>query len=345
MTPHDLSRAPTTDPTEIYRYRDGIYAVDLLNAAIVHLDFFSWLDRNPGTAESICASLSLSPRPLDVMLTFFKALGLIREENGAFHTTPMVREHLVTGSPWHLGPYFASLRDRPVCRDLLEVLRTGKAANWGSSKDEKEWARAMQEEGFAERFTAAMDCRGAYLGQALASRLKPGTRTRLLDIAGGSGIYACAITAIHPQIRASVFERPPVDQVARTLIGRRGFDDRVKVIAGDMFKDPLPGGFDLHLFSNVLHDWDFPKVRALLKASFAALEPGGMLVIHDAHINAAKDGPLPVAEYSVILMHSTEGKCYSIDEMKGLLKEAGFGPLNFLPTAADRSIITVEKPR
>ena len=34
----DLFRSPATDPTSIYRYRDGLYAADLLTAAISHLD-------------------------------------------------------------------------------------------------------------------------------------------------------------------------------------------------------------------------------------------------------------------------------------------------------------------
>ena len=41
---------PQTDPTSIYRVRDGIYAADLLLAAIVHLDLFTWLAENPATA-------------------------------------------------------------------------------------------------------------------------------------------------------------------------------------------------------------------------------------------------------------------------------------------------------
>ena len=34
----DLTRLPASDPTRVYRYRDGLYAADLLTAAIVHLD-------------------------------------------------------------------------------------------------------------------------------------------------------------------------------------------------------------------------------------------------------------------------------------------------------------------
>ena len=36
-------------------------------------------------------------------------------------------------------------------------------------------------------------------------------------------------------MRATVFEKPPVDQVAAKLIAERGYADRVSVLAGDMF--------------------------------------------------------------------------------------------------------------
>ena len=117
----------------------------------------------------------------------------------------------------------------------------------------------------------------------------------------------------------------------------------MSVAAGDMFKDPLPAGCDVHLFSNVLHDWDEPLVRQLLAKSYNSLPPGGMLIIHDAHINADKTGPLPVAAYSALLMTLTEGKCYSEKEMKDLLTEAEFAEVRCTPTAADRSVITARK--
>lgn len=340
----DLTRDALADPLRIYRYRDGLYAVDLLIAAVVHLDFFTWLAARPADAATICRELQLTARPVDVMLTLFAANGFVRQEAGVFHLTEVAREHLVKTSPWFLGPYFGSLKDRPVALDMLKVLRTDKPANWGSSKTEKEWSKAMEEPDFAQRFTAAMDCRGIYLGRAVARTLDLTGRARLLDIAGGSGIYACAIAAAHPHLRATVFEKPPVDQVAAQLIAERGHAERVSVLAGDMFSDPLPTGFDVHLFSNVLHDWDTPVVKQLLAKSFAALPPGGLLVIHDMHLHEDKAGPLPVAEYSVILMHSTEGKCYSLGELDELFREVGFGDRRYQPTAADRSVVTATKP-
>src|ERR1051326_5319925 len=186
---------PGTDPLSIYRYRDGLYAADLLAAALVWRGLFTWLEGNPADRVVICKALDLRERPADVMLTLFVAMGFLRNDKGIYRLTDLAREHLVRTSPWFIGPYYASLKDRPVCKDFLAVLRTDKPANWGSLKDEKEWARAMEDAAFADQFTAAMDCRGVYLGQALARSLDLAGRRQLLDIAGGSGIYACSIVA------------------------------------------------------------------------------------------------------------------------------------------------------
>jgi SAM-dependent methyltransferase len=342
--PIDLIRQPTTDPIEIYRYRDGLYGVDLITAALTEFDFFTRLAARPSDKDGVCRDFGFAERPADVMLTLFTANGFLRCVDGVFHVTDLAREHLVSTSPWFLGPYYGSLKERPVVRDFVKILRTGKPANWGSYQHQKEWSEAMLTEEFATTFTAAMDCRGLYLGAGLARALDLRGGTRLLDIAGGSGIYACALVAHHAHLAATVFERPPVDLIARRMIQKRGYADKVSVVAGDMFADPLPGGFDLHLYSNVLHDWDVDKVAPLLAASFRALKPGGMLIVHDAHLDAGKTGPLPVAEYSALLMSVTEGKCYSTAEMETLLGQAGFRDFRFVPTVADRSAITVRKP-
>jgi predicted O-methyltransferase YrrM len=334
---------PETDPTSIFRQRDGLYAVDMLTTAICHLDLFSRLADLPADLPGICRMLDLRERPADVMLTLLTAMGLLQNDDGVFSLTMMAREHLIRSSPWFIGPYFASVKERPVCKDILDVLRTGQPSNWASLRDQKQWAKAMEDDAFANSFTAAMDCRGAYLGPALAAKLDCAGYHRLLDIAGGSGVYACAIVARHPHLRAGVLEKPPVDRIARRTLTARGFADRVEVLVGDMFADPLPEGFDAHLFSNVLHDWDEEPVGRLLAKSAAALPVGGIIIIHDAHINAEKTGPLPVAAYSALLMTITEGKCYSEREMAGYLANAGFGDFACAPTAADRSVITARK--
>jgi 3-hydroxy-5-methyl-1-naphthoate 3-O-methyltransferase len=111
-----------------------------------------------------------------------------------------------------------------------------------------------------------------------------------------------------------------------------------------VFRDPLPAGFDAHLYSQVLHDWDRDRVEHLLTASFEALEPGGWLFDHDTHVDADKRGPLPVAEYSVLLMHSTPGKCWSVGELGELVERVGFVDVEYRPAAGDRSVLLARKP-
>jgi hypothetical protein len=203
ITADDLLRCPSTDPTAIYRYRDGLCAADLLTAAMCHSDFFNWLSGHPADQATICRSLGLKERPVDVMLTLFTAMGLVRRDAGVYVLTELAKEHLDPSSPWCIAPYFASVAERPVCRDIAEVLRTGKPANWASLRNEKKWTKAMEGQDFASQFTAAMDCRGVYLAPAMAQRLDCARYQHLLDMAGGSGIYACAMVAWHPHLRAT----------------------------------------------------------------------------------------------------------------------------------------------
>ena len=342
MPVHPLLQDPVSDPLPLYRYRDGIAAIDLLGVAVAHLDLFTWLAVNPATFGAVCQQFDLKPRPADVMMTLLCAMGLVTRSGGVYHATLRAREHLTSGSPWNLAPYIATTKDRPQTNDMLQVLRTGKPANFGSF-DPQAWAEAMERPDFAAQFTAGMDCRGVLLGPALAKRANLTGRASLLDVGGGSGIYACALVARHPELHATVLDKPPVDRIAREAIARQGFSDRVSVQAGDMFATDWPKEHDVHLLSNVIHDWDEPAVKTLLMKSHAALPENGLLLLHDAYLNAEKNGPLHIAEYSALLMQITEGKCYSVAEVRGLLRETGFEWTDHQPTAVGRSVIIAQK--
>jgi len=334
-----------TDPTPLYRLRDGAYAADLLIVAVAHLDLFSWLHRHGGAgAERICREWNLAARPVDVMLTYLVALGLLDRVGDTVRPTALAAEHLVEGSPYDLRPYYASLRERPGCAELRTVLETGEPAAWASATVGQDWATRLADPGFASEITAAMDARGRFLGPRLAEAIADLPVARALDIGGSSGIYLSALVDRIPGLRGAVFERSPVDGAARSLLAARGYADRIDVVAGDMFADPLPRGYDLHLLSHVLHDWDATRIRQLLASSFAALAPRGWLADHDVHIDAGKTGPLAAAEYSVFLMHATPGKCWSVGELREMLHDCGFVEVACRATSGDRSVVLARKP-
>ena len=123
------------DPTPLYRLRDGVYAPDLLVAAVAEFDLFSVVAADgPVTVPALCARLGLSPRPADVMVTYLAALGLVeRLPGGGVRVTDLARVHLTGGSEWDLRPYFGSLRERPAVAELARVLRSGEPAAWSSA--------------------------------------------------------------------------------------------------------------------------------------------------------------------------------------------------------------------
>jgi hypothetical protein len=49
---------------------------------------------------------------------------------------------------------------------------------------------------------------------------------------------------------------------------------------------------------------------------------------------------MSVAEYSVLVMFATNGKCYSIEEMEDILTGTGFSKIKYKTTIWNRSIIT-----
>lgn len=336
---------PVTDPTDLYRLRDSVYAADLLIVAVAELDVFSWLDVNgDATVEQLCAAHDIQPHPADVLVTYLVSLGLLRRDADRVIPTPLAQEHFVSGSPYDLRAYYGSLQERPGCRELLSVLRSGEPAGWSSADAGEDWASRLADPEFAERITSAMDARGRFLGPLLADAIADLPIRRVLDVGGSSGIYSAALVDRLPDVTAAVFERSPVDVAARALLASRGYTDKIDVIAGDMFRDALPTDFDTHLYSHVLHDWDERRVRGLVTASFAALPAGGYFIDHDVHIDRDKTGPLAAAEYSVFLMHATPGKCWSVGELSGMLADAGFGAVEERVTGGGRSAVIARKP-
>ena len=226
------------------------------------------------------------------MTTLFVAMGLIERDGARLRTAAPAREHLVAHSRWYLGPYYPKVADRPIARDLIEILRSGAPARFASRPDQADWHRAMETETFAEEFTAAMNCRGLLTAPALAQQVdlsRPSAAARHRRRLGGFRL--CRSPSDSRSCALRCWRRRRSIGLPRARSPTAASADRVDTVVGDMLAEPLPGGYDVHLFSNVLHDWDEDVVRQLLAASAAALRPGGLLIVHDTFLNADQDRP------------------------------------------------------
>jgi predicted O-methyltransferase YrrM len=332
---------PTTDPTPIVELFRGNYATELLTAAVCHFDVFAKLAKRPMTLEELGGELGLAPRPAVVLVTALRAMNFIEAGRDKRLTlTPIAREHLVPGAPFYFGDYIGLRADASGTLGMVERLRTNRPAGYRPEETsafiyKQGEESVMEEEASARRLTLGLAGRARNVAPVLAAQLPLTGAKRLLDVGGGTGIYAVELLKANPALHAVVWDRPEVLKVAREAAAGSGVEKRLELQPGDMFADPIPpggGGFDAMLLSNVLHDWDVPECRTLVHKCANALNPGGVVMVHDVFLNDALDGPLPVALYSAALFSVTEGRAYSAAEYGAFLRDAGLTPQPVVPT-------------
>ncbi len=341
---------PATDPTPIFEAFRGNHATELLTAAVAHLGVFRQFAQGPAEPEALRAALNLSPRPFAVLITALRAMGLLSTDaGGRVGPTAVAAEHLVPGAEFDVGGYVGLAAESPGVLEMVERLRTdrpagGDAGGPGAAFIFREGVEsAMERAESARGLTLALAGRARNVAPSLAAHCPLDDCRKLLDVAGGTGIYAIAYLRQHPGLRAAVWDRPEVLKVAAEMADAFGVTDRLELIPGDMFRDPIPEGADALLLSNVLHDWDVPQCRDLVGRCASALPTGGRLLVHDVFLNDELDGPLPVALYSASLFRLTEGRAYSAAEYRGWLAEAGLAAGPVVPTAVHCGVLVGRK--
>jgi hypothetical protein len=342
--------APAIDPAPIFEHYRGVYATALLGAAIAEFKLFERLAAAPASEPELAAQMGLSARAGNVLLVAMRAMGLVcTDAEGRVALTDLAREHLVPGGPFDVSDYVSQANNTEAVREIIERLRTNKPA--GAKPQEQGVAfiyregmsSAMEKEEAARKFTLALAGRAKNVAPALARNVPLGGAKVLLDVGGGTGIYSIACLKRYPNLRAIVWDRPQVLKVAREFAESAGVADRLRLEPGDMFADRVPGGCDVILLSNILHDWDVPECRTLVSRLASALPKDGRLLIHDAFLNDSLDGPLPVALYSANLFCVTEGRCYSAAEYGAWLAEAGLQPGKVIPTLVHCGVLPAMK--
>ena len=125
--------------------------------------------------------------------------------------------------------------------------------------------------------------------QAVERAVDLGKVRRLLDAGGGDASMACAFYQAHTGLEISVFNTPLSASLARKTLAVQNFGASIAVVEGDFLHDSLPGGFDMVLWSRVFADWPPEVVQDLLNKTFAALVPGGQVVICEPLIDRNAD--------------------------------------------------------
>ncbi|WP_406376419.1 methyltransferase [Streptomyces virginiae] len=142
----------------------------------------------------------------------------------------------------------------------------------------------------------------------------------MLDIGGGTGAFPVALCRRHPHLRATVLDLPRVAAMAREKMAGLGLSEVIEARDGDFLHDErLPDGHDVILLSMILHDWDQETGRKLLGKCFAALPPGGAVIICELLVlDDDERGPAPAALMGLnMLVETRSGHNYTYAEYRG----------------------------
>ncbi len=257
------------------------------------------------------------------------ALGLLAHDGDGvqYANTPTAAAYLCSHSPRRLTGYvrYSDAVLWKLWDHLADAVREGT----------HRWRQAFGLEGpiFDHFFRTETDRREFLLGMhglgllsspQVVSAFDLGRFRRLVDLGGATGHLAVAACRRYPDLRAVVFDLPAVMLLARELVAGSGVADRIELVAGDFFADPLPEA-DLFALGRILHDWKEEKIRTLLRAVYERLPAGGAVLVVEKLLDDDRSGPPLAVFQSLNMLVCTEGKERTLGEYASLLRGAGFG--------------------
>lgn len=304
----------------------------------VELRVFDVLQRS-STAEDVAATLGTDPRATDRLLNALVGLGLItKDEDDRFENTVESWRFLVSESAESMvGPlrHYAYLWES--WSELTEVVRTGKPVRRERTPE--------QEQDRVEAFMAAMDRFAQERAPAVVRLVDLSEAATMLDIGGGPATYSIAFCRRYPNLRVTLFDLPAVAPIAKERIDDAGLAHRIRVQTGDFHGDPFDGDYDFALLSHILHSNSPGQNRALLAKTFAALAPGGVLLVQDFFTDDSKALPPFAALFGINMLVNTEtGDVYSETEITDWLLKTGFEDVSRLEGVPEADALAAWKP-
>lgn len=294
------------------------FQVPCVLAAAADLDVFNLLGAAPLTACEVATRLSCDPRAVTILLDALAGIGILVKTAGRYALAPDVAPLVVDDSPHSVA---AMLRHQATClrrwSRLPWVVQSGHPAEAGSSVRGPEADQAS--------FIGAMHDIANTVAEPLIREINPGGFRCVLDVGGGSGTWTLAWLQAEPAARAILFDLPAVIPLARERLTACGVADRVELVAGDFYRDPLPPGADLVWLSAIIHQNSPDENRALYRRVAEALEPGARVLIRDIVMDESHTSPVAGALFAVNMLVATAGGgTFTLAEIRADLQAAGF---------------------
>lgn len=282
----------------------------------VKLDVFTAAGKDFSTAEVIAQKTGCDLRAMERLLDALVALGLLAKQGDTYGNTPASAELLSKDGARYIG--YMIMHHHYLVESwarLDQAVRTGQPQRSSATgSDEK-----RRESFLMGMFNLAMN-----LAPQIVPLIDLSGRRRLLDLGGGPGTYAIFFCKENPELKATVFDLPTTRPFAQKTIERLKVSDRVAFVDGNYLTDEISGKFDVIWMSHILHGEGPEDCRMIIRKAVSALEPGGMIIVHDFILDNTMDGPLFPALFSLNMLLGTEsGQSYSENQLADMFTEAG----------------------
>jgi acetylserotonin N-methyltransferase len=268
---------------------------------------------------------------MDRLLDACVGLGLLTKLGDGYVNTPLADEYLARSSPSTLSGYIRYSNDAlyRLWEHLDDAVIDGKN-RWKQTfgADGGLFTHFFRTPEAQRDFLMGMHGFGMISSPAVIAAFDLSRFTSFVDLGGATGHLALAARDAYPGIKPTLFDLPSVVEVAKEHVG-----DRVSLVAGDFFVDPLPAA-DLYAIGRILHDWTEVKIVALLNKIHAALADGGGLLIAEKLLKEDRSGSVTTHMQSLNMLVCTEGRERTLSEYSALLRGAGFREISGRITGA-----------
>ncbi len=303
------------------------------------LGVYEALKEADADATELAARVGCSRIGTEALANALTGMDLLVRRRGRYALSKRARKFLLRGTKSSMVDGLLFLG---YCHELLDgledAIRTGEVIRIHDRDHPPE---------FWEAYMGALGSFARMLGGQVIGKIRPSSPPkRVLDVGGGHGLYPVLLCRKYPDLTGEVLDLPGACAAGRKVVADEGMADRVTFREGDFRTAEWGTGFDLVLICHVLHNATEDEAKLLLGNAFAALNPGGTVVVYDA-AHDGTDGAIDAsAGWNELFFFMISGaQAWPEATIEGWMVEAGFeAPRTRGLMAAPEVVMTARKP-
>lgn len=332
-------------PERVVQIVSGSWAARALESAL-ELRLFTLVAEGKATLPALLEATGASRRGLPMLLDAMVGFGLLtREGSGEAARYGLAADadaFLVEGRPAYFGDLWILLAEEypQTWARLTDSVRSGEPA--------KAFDRPEEGVPFWKRLVPALFPLNRAPAGALGAelrRLHPEGELRVLDVASGSGVWGIGAAQGEARVRVTAMDLPETLEITRQFVQREGLEGQYDFLPGNLRETEFgEGRFHAAILGHICHSEGVEESRRLFRKVHRALLPGGTIAIPDRFPDPERKENVPALLFTLnMLLHTTEGSCWTIPEYTAWLEEAGFGDVRPLAVPGPEPILVAEK--